>query len=243
MVSYRFDGISPVTGGPIVGHLLYSTSNGKTGPGWQLAILDGSQHPLEAIKSGNDASICGNCPLRKDPVTGERACYVTPMALGQIYKKGPSRIANPAPSDLPRSSYVRLGMYGDPAMLPYDVVKGIAGRSKKFTGYTHQHEQPWYDRKFDALLMRSVESLAQAKKAWAEGARTYRADWEGLGPQENEIYCPYPKVQCADCGLCNGIGEKEERKTLKSIVIPPHGNGFKGSEAKKQLTALRVLGQ
>jgi hypothetical protein len=128
-------------------------------------------------------------------------------------------------------------------MLPYDVVKGIAGRSRRFTGYTHQHEQPWYDRRFDSLLMRSVESLAQAEAAWGEGARTYRADWEGLGPQENEIYCPYPKVQCADCGLCNGIGEKEERKPLKSIVIAPHGNGFKGSEAKKQLTALRILGQ
>jgi hypothetical protein len=168
------------------------------------------------------------------------------MALGQIYKKGPSRIANPAPSDLPRSSYVRLGLYGDPAMLPFSIVQGIASRAKKWTGYTHQFRESWYDRRFDSLLMRSVESIAQAEAAWGEGARTFRVDLEGIGPQPGEIPCPNeadPLITCAQCGLCNGVGEQGERKSLKSIVIKPHGNGFKGSEAKKQLTALRILGQ
>jgi hypothetical protein len=94
--------------------------------------------------------------------------------------------------------------------------------------------------------MRSVESIAQAEAAWGEGARTFRADLEGIGPQPGEIPCPNeadPLITCAQCGLCNGVGEQGERKSLKSIVIKPHGNGFKGSEAKKQLTALRILGQ
>jgi hypothetical protein len=165
------------------------------------------------------------------------------MALGAIYKKGPSRVANPEPSDLPKSAYTRLGLYGDPAMLPFQVVQGIASRAKKWTGYTHQARESFYDRRFDAILMRSVESIEQARSAWKEGARTFRVDLENLGPQPGEIWCPYPKVTCGDCGLCNGVGENGERSSVKSIVTPPHGGAFKGSESKKKLTALRILGQ
>lgn len=238
MKSYRFDSKSPATGDPISGHLTFTTGNPKTGPGWQLAILSSEVHPLDAIKSGEDRSVCGSCPLRRDPVTGVRKCYVTPMALGQMYKKGPSRVANPDPKKVQISGYLRLGMYGDPAMLPFLLVAELAKKARKVTGYTHQWQEPWYDRRFDSILMRSVESIQQAQECWKAGARTFRIDLEGIGPQKGEIRCPNeerPEITCAQCGLCNGSGDK---KSPKSIMIAPHGTAFR----KKKIQDLRVIG-
>lgn len=241
--TYKFESVSPFNGAPIVGHLVWSTENPKTGPGWQLAILDRDTHPHQAIKEGKDVSVCGKCPLRNsNPVTGQRACYVTTMALGQMFKKTADRQANP--DKVPASQYTRLGMYGDPAMLPFDVVNLVAKAAKKHSGYTHQWREKWYDKRFDGLVMRSVETLEQAQACWGEGARTFRVDLEGIGPQPGEAVCPNEVdrfITCSRCGLCNGVGENGERANIKSIVITPHGGAFKGSESKKKLTALRVL--
>lgn len=237
-----FTGRSAATGEQIELHLNYSVANTKTGAGYQTTILVSGTHPLDAIKNGQDESVCGNCPFRKQ-TDGTRACYVTPMGLGAAYKNRKAQI-NPDPLKIQKEAYIRLGSYGDPAMLPFPLVAALATRGNKHTGYTHQHGEGYYDKRFDGLLMRSVETLGQAKKAKEEGARYFRVDLEGIGPQEGEIECPYDSrgIQCRQCGLCNGVGLNGERVNVKSIMIRPHGNGFRLKSVAEKIK-LRIIGE
>src|SRR4051812_11057474 len=70
-VVYR--GASQLDGAPIVAVIVMESSNRKTGNMVQLYILRADVAPLAAIKSGADASICGDCKHRQS--TGG-ACYV-----------------------------------------------------------------------------------------------------------------------------------------------------------------------
>lgn len=234
-----FTGKSAFNGQEIECHVSYSTDNAKTGAGYQTTILVSGVHPNEALNNGQDAAVCGNCPFRKNE--NGRGCYVTPMGLGAAFKNRKANI-NPNPVSLDKEAYIRLGSYGDPAMLPYSLVSALAKRGNKHTGYTHQHKEEFYDRRFDSLIMRSVETVAGAEKAKSEGARYYRVDLEGVGPQEGEIVCPNEThgITCRKCGLCNGVGENGERSKMKNIVITPHGNGFRSK--KKDLLTLKIIG-
>ena len=64
-------GNSPVDNAPIMLVLTglsalrgEQSDNGKTGPMVQSYIIRRDMTPIEAVTSGNDQSICGNCPLR-----------------------------------------------------------------------------------------------------------------------------------------------------------------------------------
>ena len=67
--------------------------------------------------------------------------------------------------------------------------------------------------------MISANSLEQADQAWQNKKRTFRVLRENEQITSNEILCPFPKVQCNECGLCDG------RKNAKSIAIEVHGAG------------------
>ena len=65
VVLYR--GPSRLDGAPIVvvaTGLQRPSENEKTGPMVQTWILRSDEHPVSAVHSGADASICGDCPLR-----------------------------------------------------------------------------------------------------------------------------------------------------------------------------------
>mgnify|MGYP006888280586 FL=1 len=217
---------SPHTGAPVRADLVWSTANPKTGPGWQLFILDQQNHPSEALKTGGDASVCGNCPMRpRTDLPGlprYRGCYVNPAMLGAVWKK--QRKAFSSSSDTTKvlqGHYLRLGAYGDPAMLPTPLLELLTRSCSNWTGYTHQHNEPWYNPEANKYLMHSVETIAQAKESWAKGARTFRIDLEELGAQPGEVVCPNVThgVQCRDCNLCRG----NSLGNAKSVCIPPHG--------------------
>ena len=188
------------------------SANRKTGSMAQSWILAEGEHPAEAKHSGEDAAVCGDCPLRSN------GCYVTMMAPGGVWKR-----ERGAPVEAPkRLVSLRIGAYGDPAAVPAAVwrrlVKAAGGR---WTGYTHF----WRKRNahaLRALCMASVETLVQARRAWSMGWRTYRIVPEGTKLEPNEIWCPYytKGAQCIDCGLCNGVAKGH---STKSIAIPPHG--------------------
>ena len=74
-----YDGPSMLDGKPIVVIVcaLERSRNVKTGHMVQTYIIRKDMHPVEAVNSGEDASICGTCVHRKDTVTGRRSCYVT----------------------------------------------------------------------------------------------------------------------------------------------------------------------
>jgi len=117
---------------------------------------------------------------------------------------------------------IRLGGYGDPAMLPEAVVEGLAEQYLMHLGYTHQRRKAFADwaKKY---CMASVEGVADMRSAWKEGWRTFRVTYEpGAEAEKGEIVCPNATngVKCEDCGLCDGARPGDKRKR---IVILAHG--------------------
>ena len=83
-----YNGPSVIDGSPIVVVLTGirgSSSNPKTGRMVQSWILREDMHPVEALKTGADASICGQCPHRPD-ADGRRSCYVNPMGPASVWR-------------------------------------------------------------------------------------------------------------------------------------------------------------
>jgi len=237
-IIYR--GASLLDGKPIVAIALTGKStNSKTGALMQTYILRDDINPLDAIKTGQDESICGSCIHRGDPTTNrKRSCYVNigqgAMAVFNAFLRG-------AYPDISDSFYairalgfhvaVRLGTYGDPAAVPAGVWETLTSFATSHTGYTHQIDNPalTQDQKtrIAALCMVSADTPHDVENAKSQGYRYFRIRLEGeaLGPRE--FVCPASeeagkRKQCADCMACNGT--KENRPNQASPVIIAHGS-------------------
>lgn len=226
-----YTGPSRLDGSPIVAILTgldKPSGNEKTGDMPQLWILpDAGEDPFAAKKSGGDAAVCGDCPLR------DGRCYVSllrgPLAIYRAYKAGKysdgrhltaEQIRAACTTELGRRRSIRLGAYGDPAALPLPVVQRLVSASPVHTGYTHQ----W--RRFPELrpyVMASCDTVADYEEARAQGWRCFRvASAPARELQPGEVWCPAAPEggasrTCAECGLCRG-GER-----VPSIAILPHG--------------------
>lgn len=210
---------------PIVVVATYSKRNTKTGHVVQTYILREDINPLEASKTGEDYSICGDCPMRGEVTTDPerkqakgRRCYVN---LGQgvlitwrAYKRGV--YAQGAPRDMGRGRFVRVGTYGDPAAVPSHVWDELLSEAETWTAYTHQ--KPWRPD----IAMQSADSYTEARMHWRAGRRTFRVIADlGQLDTTHEALCPASKeagrrVQCTACKLCKG------GKLAKSIAIVEH---------------------
>ena len=198
---------------------LSPSNNTKTGDMLQIASLVDSVGPTEAIKQKIDSIVCFTCALART------VCYVNPVFLLAIWKA----TNNQEPiGGFPRVlKHVRFGSYGEIAgVLPLNIMKEwiayLQENKLKWTGYTHR----WMDlgvSPWSQWIMASIDAITAAKlnmtviqlKEWANsmGWATYRVldkeEVEDLVEGDilpDEILCPYftHKVQCADCGLCNG---------------------------------------
>ena len=202
------------------------SDNGKTGPMVQSWILNVNTLPTEAVKSGENSAICGNCPLLADSSEGrKRSCYVNvgqaPQGIYRAFLRG----SYPRPSydtlgEALRGKELRIGSYGDPAAVPAGVWHALLEFCSDWTSYTHQHESPRVE--LQHLAMASVETVKGRTLAKSKGYRTFRV---GFGILPGEKPCPAgPKrsqVTCKTCPLkCNGGAGPD-------IVIPPHGAGAK----------------
>lgn len=213
------------------------SANEKTGDMIQIWILHRTINPLDAIKSGADKTICGNCKHRgtlrltdEMPTNIGRRCYVqvdkAPNGIWKAYQRGRYRKAR-------RSQYaalfanrnVRFGAYGDPAFIPLSILEAIAKACNDWTGYTHQWENEKH-RAYRAYIMASADSEAEARTAQAQQWRTFRVRGIGAPMLPNEIMCPASaeanhRATCAQCRLCNGKkhGANDPRK---NIVIIDH---------------------
>lgn len=245
-IFYR--GPSQLTGDPIVAVLTglrHRSHNRKTGPMLQTWILRSDMTPMAAVASGGDEAICGRCPLRGslDARTHHmkqthqapslkfgRACYVPVWLAPYNAYKALDRAIDLSPADLAariRGRVVRVGSYGDPAALPFEVWDRALAPIAAWTGYTHS----WRicDPRLKDLIMASVESEAGAIEAQQLGWRTFRArqgdpDDPRAGLRANEVICPASaeaghRLTCAQCGLCRGGASRSE----KSIAILAHG--------------------
>lgn len=225
-----WQGASLLDGSPIVvvaTGLKRSSSNVKTGGMVQTYILRQDISPVEAIKTGADSSICGDCPHRGNGTGKGRTCYVQvgqgPLGVWRAWKRGTYPVAECIASVGARR-VVRLGTYGDPAAVPVEVWERLTRDCVAHTGYTHQWRKVPALR---ALLMASADSVADATEAHKAGWRTFRVAMPCDAPRlSGEAICPASaeagkKLTCAQCTACHGAAKGRRG----SIVIQAHG-GF-----------------
>lgn len=230
-VFYR--GPSMIDGSPIVAvatKVAASSRNTKTGALVQTFILRADQTPVEAIHSGADRSICGDCPHRGDVVDGRnvgRSCYVTvfqaPLVVWKSWQRGiyPELVPTDA-AELLAGKTVRLGSYGDPAAVPFDVWAELLAQTGARTGYTHQWRT--CDQRFARYTMASCDNAQDYVDAKASGWRTFRVRATSEALQEREIVCPASaeagnKTTCAACRACGG----HSAKARADVAIVVHG--------------------
>lgn len=239
-VIYR--GPSLLDGKPIVAIALTGSSNRKTGDMVQTYILREDIKPTEALRTGDDKSICGDCKHR--PINGG-ACYVVvaqgPTVVFKTYHVGKYPVADDIAA-LGAGRMVRLGTYGDPMAVPASVWESLVSKAQGRTGYTHQ----WANTALDAdqvarvsrLCMASADNASEAQSAQSAGKRYFRIRLatETLAPRE--FVCPASeeagkRKTCAQCGACNG----SEKATAGNPVIIVHGVAHKVTRFAAQRNA------
>lgn len=243
-----YSGPSMIDGKPIVvivTGLAKATSNGKTGDMVQTWILRSDIHPVEALATGGDSSICGGCPHRPKTHDGskfsERSCYVNvmgPNAVFKAYKAG--KYATMPTSEIAKAvagRMVRLGSYGDPAAAPLAMWRVLVSQAAGHTGYTHQWKSERL-RGVTELCQASADTAAELDKARSLGLGTFRVRSAAEPVQAGEIVCPASEeagkvTTCADCRMCDG-------SSARNVVIIAHGTGAGYVAKRKALPTLQV---
>lgn len=219
-----YEGPSAIDGTPVLGLLTgydRPSTNEKTGPMLQTWIVVRGTSPVEAVKSGEDSAVCGQCPLRGDGFKG-RSCYVRiDTAVQSVWRhtKNPDMVAARAAC---RGKRVRLGAYGNPSALPYETWRKLLKYADGWTGYDHNWRD--CDPRFQRLCMASVESEHDARVAQTLGWRTFRVARPDGVRTTNEVLCPASaeagrRTTCHACMLCAGT-----QNSAKNVMIPVHGS-------------------
>lgn len=179
-----------------------------------------------------DGSVCMDCPFAVSNGAKLSACYThklmqysgfLSMLRGihktHLYWESIPELTNEISAkliDLCADKYVRFGTYGEPSLIPVNLVKSIVEVSKSHTGYTHQ----WAKKpEFAQFFMASVHNTFGEGIARKMGYRSFVATKSSIKeftqcPASNEAGF---KSNCSKCGLCSGT-----RKGTKSIVILEH---------------------
>ena len=230
-VLYR--GPSMFDGQPIVAIATFNSNNRKTGDMVQTWILRADLHPVAALQSHADDSICGDCVHRGDALLRGRSCYVNVGQAPAAVWQGDQRRIYPDFTPEIGARYlvgrtIRLGAYGDPAAVPGSVWRDLflAAKTTRWTGYTHQ----WRRRPdLRDLCMASCDSIAEAAEAIADGWRPFvvlSGSAADALPMRT-IPCPAsaqnPRTTCDRCALCAGSSSRTAR--APAITIEAHGSG------------------
>ena len=235
IVLYR--GPSLIDGSPIIcvmTGIAKESKNEKTGDELQTQIIREDVAPHIAAAAGLDSAICGNCEARP---TAKNYCYVQkwrePNSVFQCFHRGNYPLATEHELQTIKSSgiAVRAGSYGDPAAIPLDVWQSTGVR----TGYTHQWEEERV-KPYAKVLMASVETLEQKKRANEKGFRTFRVIASKADLQPDEILCVNQShgIDCATCGIC--AGQQVKAKNVGALV---HG-AKKGNFVKLQRRTVKA---
>lgn len=235
-----YEGPSELDGSPIVGIALFKSGNKKTGDMVQTYIIRSDVSPVDASRTGLDASVCGSCVHRGEHdetgalIAGTRTCYVV---LGQ----GPSqtfkslrnhKYSREFTPGMFEGKFVRLGTYGDPAAIPFDVwadlLKGTIGHN----GYTHQWRE--CDSRFASICMASADTELDREQAKSLGYRTFRTRPD-MGKLKGEFVCPASdeagkKLTCVQCKACGGSSSKAKA----DVAITIHGGTAVTANAKRR---------
>ena len=252
-----YTGPSMLDGNPIVVLASLGSKNEKTGPMIQTWIVRADMSPVEARSVEADRTVCGDCP-RRHALGGD--CYVlihnAPQSAWSAWWRHGSpegdvtAAALAIASDADRYG-IRMGAYGDPAAVPWQVwerlfveVAHVTGRRPNHTGYSHQWaramaplQSEWCRRN----LMASVDSPTEASLARASGWRYFLAMSPGSGDvPPRTIEClsvrEASSVTCQECGICDG---SQGRPLRVSVCLLEHG-ARSGAKAKRS-AALSVV--
>ena len=234
-----------------------STANLKTGNMMGSWILRVDVPPHVAARNGLDRGVCGDCKHRRrcilcglfvescectEPVF-KRSCYVlvhnAPRSVWQCFTDGSGyRVATDEDREQIRSSVLRLGSYGDPAMVPIHVWQGIMPNRR--TGYTHQWRRP-EAQALRPYAMASVDTPQEAQEARALGWRYFRVRRADDPLLDREFACPATpeggdRLQCVDCRACAG----NPRGRGGNVAIVVHGSG-KGAFSRLPVITVDTL--
>lgn len=218
-----YDGPSQLTGDRILVIATAKSSNRKIGRMLQLWIIP-AESPIDAVYSGRDAAVCGDCSLRGDGHGHQRICYVEWWrSVSNIWQSHPKaeRVDPGQFARIAQGMQLRIGAYGDPVAVPPRVWEPALQTAAGWTAYTHQWKRPIARSHFQPWCMASVDSEAERRQAVADGWRTFRV--QGVGGTAvlgTEVVCPHEvdaTIQCAGCSLCRGAS-----RPAKSIVVTVH---------------------
>lgn len=225
-----------IDGAPIVAvatGLHGDSSNPKTGGMVQVWILpDAGVSPSQGFATDQDASVCGDCVHRgATDASGHRrgrVCYVNmfgPDSVWRTLQAGKYGDVTPREaSEILAGRRVRLGAWGDPAAVPFDVMSTVVARAAGRTGYTHQ----WRvcDPRWAGLVMASADSVEDYRRARAIGYRAFVVMPAGTTELAGAIQCVEATrgTQCIDCLACDGT-KNGTRPNAVSVWIHAHGIG------------------
>lgn len=239
-----YQGPSMLDGAPIVviaNRIVAPSTNSKTGSLVQTFIIRSDVAPLEALKTGQDGSVCGNCPARP---ANAGFCYVnvgqSVMSVYGAFLRGryaaPHVDYDPAIlADLFEGSIFRLGTYGDPAAAPFAIWEAATAKVKARNGYTHQ----WRTMpEFKALCMASCDAPGDEAEATAMGWRCFRMRLASDPVAKGEVVCPASKeggykTTCDKCRACGGLSSKARA----NMVIIAHGTAKSVNAYRRYRTA------
>jgi hypothetical protein len=231
-------GSSPIDGSPYVAILTLKSSNRKTGNMAQVWILRSDLNPVEAIATGDDYSICGNCPHRKgensyvDGVLnytdkGSRSCYVNvgqaPLSVWRAFKAGKYETDLTVEQGKKYLSKIKIrwGAYGDPAIINPIIFNAVNGAAAGHTAYTHQWREDWAQWA-KGSMQASCDGMQDYLEASAHGWKTFSvvpSNVEYAGIKKCPATVEGSKAQCLTCSLCDG--DKTD------IYVQAHGSGAK----------------
>jgi len=225
-----YDGKSQIDGNPIVAIVTgidTKSNNSKTGHMPQIWILNKTVHPIEALRTGQDVSVCGNCPHRPQKLGNlalkkdSRSCYVNTMSFNAIFRsylKGNyDTVDLESASEILKDMHVRLGAYGDPAAVPIEVWDGLLSKCVS-TGYTHQWRT--CDPRYAEYCMASCDSDTDVEDAVKKGYRVFFVqnhktidDALKTVGDTKLAWCPASKEKgkvttCSKCMACSGTRSK-----------------------------------
>jgi hypothetical protein len=217
-------GLSPIDGKPYVAILTVKSTNRKTGDMAQVFILRDDINPVEAVNTGEDYSICGNCPHRKDS-NGKRSCYVNvgqgPNSVWKAYKRGSYKLLwlDSELEAVLKGRKIRWGAYGDPAIIDPKTVAYLNSLAIGHTGYTHQWRESWA-QVYNGVFQASCDGFNDYMVASDHGWKCFVVVSKNATPTYAK-QCPATvdnsKAQCITCSLCDGA--------KRDIYVNAHGTG------------------
>jgi hypothetical protein len=221
-------GLSPIDQQPYVAIMVLRSKNVKTGDMAQVFIIRPDIAPLAAILSGDDYTICGDCPHRRkwdsELEKFVRSCYVdVGKSVGSVYRafmRGSYPDYDPSlHARYIRGRRIRWGSYGDPAILTENVVRDLTSLADGHTGYSHQWRHDWAQWA-RGLFQASCDGVTDYFDASAAGWKTFAVIPKSSVPYSGKL-CPATaegsSAQCVTCRLCDGA------KT--DIFVEAHGIG------------------